>query len=355
MRLKNYNVYFLFLILIIVTAISFFLIKSLLVAFIVASILAHSFGPFYEKVLKFTGGRKIVSSTLICLLVGFIIFVPLILIGILLYSEVQMAVLEFSRNPEKLMAVVTAVNNYIHSIHLFPQSRFFQNFQINENFIYGLLNNFYSYLSVLIQGVYMGLGYLVIMAFVFFFCLFYLLMDRKTIVANIFRLSPLRNKYDRALLDKFYSISRATIKGTFFLSALQGFLGGVLFWAVGIHSPVVLAILMTITAIIPPVGSSIIWFPVAIVMMLLGNIQAGIIILLVGFLVITTTDNILRPKLVGKDTEMHPIIILLSTLGGLQFFGLYGFVIGPLILSFCVALWEIYSVEFKGQLKNFNK
>lgn len=355
MQLKNYNVYFLFLILIIVTTVSFFLVKSLLVAFIIATILAHSFGPFYERVLKFTRGRKILSSALICLLVGLIIFIPVVLIGILLYSEIQLTVYSFTNNPEKITNMVKAVNSYAQSIDILPKNHFFQNFHIDEKLISSSLNNFLSYFSTLVQGIYRSLGHLVIIIFVFFFCLFYLLMDRRKIVDTIFKLSPLKDKYDRALLHKFYSISRATIKGTFFLAVLQGFCGGVLFWAVGVPSPVVLAILMTLMAIIPAIGTAFIWFPVALLMMLSGDMQAGIIIIIVGLFLISTLDNILRPKLVGKDTEMHPILILLATLGGIEFFGLYGFIIGPLILSFCVAMWEIYSVEFKGQIKNFNK
>jgi len=355
MKLKNYNVYFLFLILIIVTAVSFFLVKSLLVAFIFAAILAHSFGPFYEKVLKFTGGRKILSSALICVLVGLIVFIPIILIVILLYAEVQKAIIGFSSDPQGMKNLIMVANNYINSINFLPSNDFFQNFKIDENVLLGMLNKFYGYLAVLLQGVYRGLGYLVIITFVLFFCLFYLLIDRKVIVANIFKLSPLKNKYDRALLDKFYSISRATIKGTFFLSILQGFCGGILFWAVGVHSPVILALLMTIAAIIPAIGTAFVWLPTALVMMISGNIRAGIIIIIVGLLIISTLDNILRPKLIGNDAQMLPILVLLSTLGGLEFFGIYGLIIGPLILSFCVALWEIYSVEFKGQLKGFNK
>ena len=168
-------------------------------------------------------------------------------------------------------------------------------------------------------------------------------------------MSPLKDRYEQVLADKFYSIARATIKGTFFLSALQGLIGGILFWATGVSSPVSLAILMTIAAIIPAVGTGFVWLPVGVVMILIGNVPAGIIILLVGSLIIVSLDNLLRPKLIGKDTAMHPILILLSTLGGIEFFGLYGIVIGPLILSFCMALWEIYSLEFKKQLKVFNK
>jgi len=355
MKLKNYNVYFFFLILIAITIASFFLVKTLLMALILAAIIAHSFLPFYDKILHFTGGRKSLSSGLICILVGLLIFIPLILIGILLYSELQMLVLNFTNNPDRISSIISSFNNYIDSVNSFFKNEIIKNIDVNQKAVVGSLNNFYDYFSALFQGAYRGIGYLVIMTFVFFFCLFYLLIDGRRIISKTIALSPLKDKYERVLAERFYSISRATIKGTFFLSALQGILGGILFWATGVVSPVSLAILMTIAAIIPAVGTGFVWLPVGVIMILLGNVQAGIIILIVGALVIVPLDNILRPKLIGKDTAMHPILILLSTLGGIEFFGIYGFIIGPLILSFCMALWEIYSLEFKKQLKGFNK
>ena len=355
MKLKNYNVYFFLLILIVVTVASFVLVKALLVAFIISAILAHSFTPFYEKTLKFVGGRRGISAALVCLLVALIIFIPFILICILLYTEIQAVILNFSTNPDMIDGMISSANNIIHSINFAGTNGFFQKINIDQQAVLSSLSNFYQYISILIQGAYKGILDLVIMTFVLFFCLFYLLIDGKRIVKKTIELSPLKDKYEKVLMDKFYSISRATIKGTFFLSVLQGFAGGLLFWATGVSSPVVLAIIMTVTAIIPAIGTIFVWAPVGIVMILLGNVQAGIIIFAVGIFVIVPLDNVLRPKLVGDDTEMHPILILLSTLGGIEFFGIYGFFIGPLILSFCVALWEIYSLEFKGQLKKFNK
>ena len=99
------------------------------------------------------------------------------------------------------------------------------------------------------------------------------------------------------------------------------------------------------------VGSALVWVPTGIIMILLGHTTAGIVILLVGLLVISVMDNVLRPKLVGKDTQMHPLLILFSTLGGITLFGVSGFIIGPIMVSLLVALWDIYVLEFKVQTK----
>jgi predicted PurR-regulated permease PerM len=173
-------------------------------------------------------------------------------------------------------------------------------------------------------------------------------------VKTLMRLSPLKDKYENVLIQKFNSIVRATIKGTTLIAIIQGALGAVLFWATGVSSPVFLGIVMTISSVIPSIGSGLVWFPVGLAMIILGYPSKGMIILLVGGLVISTIDNLIRPKLVGRDTQMHPLLILFSSLGGIAFFGISGFVVGPVLMSLLLALWDIYSIEFKSQLEKFN-
>jgi predicted PurR-regulated permease PerM len=168
------------------------------------------------------------------------------------------------------------------------------------------------------------------------------------------QLSPLRDKYEKVLIAKFNSITRATIKGTTIIAIIQGVLGGMLFAFTGVPSPVLLGILMTVSSVIPSFGSGLVWLPVGILMLVFGYFTQGLIILLVGGLVISMIDNFIRPKLVGRDTQMHPLMILFSTLGGIALFGISGFIVGPIILSLFVAFWDIYALEFKAQLKEYN-
>lgn len=168
------------------------------------------------------------------------------------------------------------------------------------------------------------------------------------------QLSPLKNEHERLLAEKFISISRATIKGTLVVGAIQGLLGGLAFWIVGVPSPAIWGLLMILFSIIPLVGSALVWLPAAIILLLMGQVWQGIFLLVVGFGVISLVDNILRPKLVGKDTQMHPLMIFFATLGGISLFGLPGFIIGPIVVSLFLALGEIYSIEFKSQLAEYN-
>ena len=100
--------------------------------------------------------------------------------------------------------------------------------------------------------------------------------------------------------------------------------------------------MMVLTAIVPVVGCSIVWAPAGVIMLLMGHIWQGVLILAFGVFVITMVDNILRPILLGRDVQMHPLLIFLSTLGGISLFGFSGFVIGPIISSLLLAIWEMY-------------
>jgi predicted PurR-regulated permease PerM len=139
------------------------------------------------------------------------------------------------------------------------------------------------------------------------------------------------------------------------IGAIQGLLGGLAFWIAGVPSPAIWGLIMILLSIIPMIGSTIVWLPAGIILLLVGDVWQGIFILSVGVGVISVIDNILRPKLVGKDTQMHPLLIFFATLGGIAFFGLPGFIIGPIIVSLFMALSEIYSIEFRDQLKEYNK
>jgi len=226
---------------------------------------------------------------------------------------------------------------------------------INQDVIINAVKSFSQNTLGILQGAYQSVARIILVTFMMFFSLFYLLIDGKKLIKKIMQLSPLRDSYENILIEKFNSISRATIKGTILIAIIQGFMGGILFSMTGVSSPVLLGLLMTLSSVIPAIGAGLVWLPVGIIMMLLGDVTAGLIIILVGALLISTLDNFVRPKLVGNDTEMHPLLILFSTLGGISLFGLAGFIAGPIIMSLFVTLWDIYYMEFRNQLKEFNK
>jgi predicted PurR-regulated permease PerM len=165
-------------------------------------------------------------------------------------------------------------------------------------------------------------------------------------------LCPLGDRYEQKLYDRFTSTARATIKGNLILGAIQGGLGVILFTLTGVPGALIWGVIMMLFCVIPGLGSFIVWFPAGLITILAGNTWQGIIILLVGALIISTIDNFLRPVLVGKDIQMHPLLVLFSTLGGIVVFGASGFIIGPIIAALFMAFWDMYEGYYHEELNH---
>lgn len=184
--------------------------------------------------------------------------------------------------------------------------------------------------------------------FLMLYILFFFLRDGKQIVRSMVNVVPMGNTREMALVNRFTSVVRATLKGTVIVAIVQGSLGGLLFALVGIEGALFWGVLMTLFAFLPVGGSGLIWGPAAIILLVQGEIWRGIIIILVGSLLIGLVDNLLRPLLVGRDTKMPDYLILLSTLGGIAWFGLSGFVLGPVIAALFLTCWQMAGKEYGG-------
>src|SRR5262249_49855304 len=148
----------------------------------------------------------------------------------------------------------------------------------------------------------------------------------------------------------FVSVSRATIKGTLVIGLLQGLLGGLAFWVLGLDGAALWGTVMAILSIIPGLGHGIVWIPATIYLAARGDWGSAIGLFVWGGAVVGSVDNFLRPWLVGKDTEMPDLMILISTLGGLILFGPVGFVVGPIVAALFVTVWDLYGTAFEEVL-----
>jgi predicted PurR-regulated permease PerM len=161
---------------------------------------------------------------------------------------------------------------------------------------------------------------------------------------------PLQDHDEKRMLDKFTSVTRATLKGTAVIGILQGSLAGTAFWVVGIPSSVFWGTIMAVLSIIPGIGTALVWGPAVVILAASGHfLKAGGLGLFCA-LVVGSVDNLLRPILVGKDTQMHELMIFFGTLGGIIMFGVMGMIIGPIVAALFITIWEIYGVAFKDIL-----
>ena len=186
----------------------------------------------------------------------------------------------------------------------------------------------------------------IFLTFVLLYSLFFLLMDGPKFILKLLYYLPLQTRDERRMLNKFTSVTRATLKGSFLIGILQGSLAGIAFAVAGIDNAVFWGTVMAILSIIPNVGSALVWGPAVLILMAQGAVLTAILLGLFCGLIVGSLDNVLRPILVGKDTKMHELLIFFSTLGGLVMFGLPGLFIGPVLASLLISIWEIYGVEF---------
>ena len=177
------------------------------------------------------------------------------------------------------------------------------------------------------------------------YLLFFLLRDGRALAERVKEAIPLRPDQKTALFTRFADVVRATVKGGILVAIVQGALGGLAFWFLGIHAPLLWAVVMTFLSLLPAVGAALVWLPAAIWLLASGAVWQGIALIAYGVLVIGLVDNILRPFLVGKGTKLPDYVVLIATLGGIEVFGLNGFVIGPLIAAIFMVTWEIFSAS----------
>ncbi|HEX4233018.1 MAG TPA: AI-2E family transporter [Caldimonas sp.] len=186
---------------------------------------------------------------------------------------------------------------------------------------------------------------IVVAFFIALYLLFFLLRDGTGLAAGIRAAIPLAPEIKARLIERFTTVIRATVKGNLLVAAAQGALGGLAFWVLGVHAPILWAIVMGFLSLLPAVGAFLIWAPVAIYLIAIGHVWPGIGLIVFGVLAIGIVDNVLRPLLVGKDTRLPDYVVLISTLGGLAVMGLNGFVIGPLIAAMFVSAWQVLASE----------
>ena len=184
--------------------------------------------------------------------------------------------------------------------------------------------------------------------FIMLYVAFFLLRDGAALVATLRESVPLAPEHQRLLLRKFSTVIRATVKGNLLVALLQGCLGGLAFWVLGVRGALLWAVLMAFLSLLPAVGAALVWGPVALYLLASGRVAAGLGLVAWGVLVIGLVDNLLRPLLVGKDTRLPDWVVLMATLGGMAVFGLNGIVIGPVIVAMFFAVWHIMLLDWRG-------
>jgi predicted PurR-regulated permease PerM len=315
-------------------------------------IIAVVFRPLYLQLLRRLPGRPTIAALATVLIILVMVILPMTVLGGLLvqeavstYDRIQSGELNVGRFYQQVLSALPDwVRGQLERVGLTSLGRI-------EERLSALLTRSAQFLATQALNIGQNAADFLVSLFVMLYLLFFLVRDGDAIARRIRGAAPLRVDQQRSLADRFSTVVRATVKGNFVVALVQGALGGLIFWILGVRAPVLWGTLMALLSLLPAVGTAIVWLPVAIFFLASGAVAKGIILIVFGVLVIGLVDNILRPMLVGKDTKMPDYVVLISTLGGIAVFGLNGFVIGPLIAAMFITVWDTVAAS-KGALKS---
>jgi predicted PurR-regulated permease PerM len=184
--------------------------------------------------------------------------------------------------------------------------------------------------------------------FVTVYMAFFLIRDGTSVVDAIRRALPLAPAHRAELIEKFATVIRATVKGSLLVAAIQGALGGLAFWFLGVRAALLWGVLMAFLSLLPAFGAALVWVPVALYLLVTEPLWQGLALTAYGVMVIGLADNVLRPMLVGRDTRMPDYVVMITTLGGMATIGINGFVVGPTIAAMFIAVWHIRTLMREG-------
>lgn len=317
---------------------TYLIMKPFFISIFLAFMLATMFNGTNKKLLKIFKGHKAWTSLIMCLWVMFILIIPFFIITSMTINEADNLIKQFQSKNISINFKLIQDLPIIQSLNL-EQS-------LNSKEGLGQLTqsaqNISNYLFTALKAIYTSTSNFIFIMVVCGFTLYYFFKDGDSIIKKIMDLSPLPSSQEKQIFEKFNVMTVATIKGTLIIALIQGILMGLVFWIAGVQAPTIWGLLTALISIIPLLGVFLIWLPVGIFLLVVGSYWQGIFILATGAIVISSIDNFLRPKLIEGQTSLHPLLVFLSTLGGLALFGPLGFVIGPVIITLSIALLEIY-------------
>ena len=306
-----------------------------------AGVLVIVFYPVHRNILARTGRRSL-SALISCLLVVLVVVLPLTLITVAVIHEFAKVGPDLPANFSQLLsqqpAILGRVSVWLHNrfgIDLLGSQEFF--IQQLQNLSQRLLGASFSLLGNIVTNI--------VKAFFVVFTMYYLFRDGDKIANKLPDALPLNREQGEAIILRTHQVVSASVYGVVTIAALQGLLAGIAYWILGIPSPVLWAVLTAFVCMIPVAGSFLVWLPLAIYLMIGGYWTRALLLVIWGGLVISTIDNLLRPKLVGNQTKLHELFIFFSVLGGISVFGLLGIVLGPVVLAITLGLPQTFHVR----------
>jgi predicted PurR-regulated permease PerM len=332
------------------TFLSIYLLYTILSPFlssiIWAILLAMIFYPLFKKLQRLLKKKEFLSALIMTLLVLIIIVLPFTLLMISLASEVVdvyhrveemiktgqlQAYLERMKGLPIFKWILAKLGQYIDLSQTDPLPLLLKNLKQISTFIFNQTTTLLKGFSTFIAGFFFTL-----------LSLYYLFKDGSRFFKGLKEIIPLPSQERDLLIQRFKDMIYATLYGGILIAMIQGLLGGLSFWILGLPSPIFWGTAMALLSFIPIGGTALIWAPAALLLLIGGAILKGLILLGVGVFVISMVDNLLKPFFISSRTNIHPLLLFFAVLGGIQAFGLIGLVAGPLVATLFLTMIEIY-------------
>jgi len=324
--------YFLVALLLVFLYLAVLTVMPVIKSIILALVLAFAFYPIYKLINKYVKAKGFSAAIMIILIILLIIIPGALIVNSLI---------------KQTYSTYTLVQNFdFSSLNRFVPDFLSETVDANiyiEDVIFKVRNFIINYTPDLIGSI----AEIMLGLFIMFFVMFYAFRDGDKWFSEIGKKLPMKREYTSKLLSNTEKVTGGVLYGYVLTAIIQGFLGGLIFFILGISNPIFWGFVMVILAAIPFLGTPIIWVPASLIELFTGHYVKGIILLIFGFLILINIDNIIRPKLIGSRAKVHPAIILIGVIGGLGVFGFTGIILGPLILTLLIVIVKFFALEFE--------
>jgi predicted PurR-regulated permease PerM len=328
------------LILLVLATVSVWAVGTLLSPFLLGIVMASVFAvlahPIHETLRRRTGPSW-VSAIILTVVIFLGVMIPLLVVVMLLVDGIQSGISTVSDRVQDFASQRGEAWNWLASTASV--------FGVSESELSSAMRDQLGRVGDVVAGgtvgLLTGIGGWIVQGAIGLFTLFYLLRDGEMFTSVVRWLIPLDQRLTDALIAKTTEVISATVLGTLVVAAVQGTLGGLLFWVLGLPGPALWGTVMAFLSILPAVGPPVVWAPAAVILVSADQLVKAAILVAVGLLVIATVDNVLRAVLVGQRARLHPLVVFFSVLGGLVVFGAAGILLGPVVVVVAFSALEI--------------
>jgi predicted PurR-regulated permease PerM len=324
-------------------------VSSFFGALLWAALAAILFQPLFRRLLAHWPGHRNRAATAAILIITIAVVIPALIITSVVIEQAAGVYNQIRTGQINFAAYFEQVHNAlpVRLQHLLDKAGF-GSFERAQTQISQAVSSSANLLARQAFSIGANAAAFVLAFGVGLYATFFLLRDGDAIGPAIVRALPLEPSVAERLADKFVAVVRATIKGSVVVALVQGTLGAITFWIVGLPAALLWGVLMAVAALLPAIGPTIIWAPVAVYLLATGALWQAVVVIVSGLVVIGLADNILRPMLVGRDTGIPDWLVLVTTLGGIDLVGLSGIVVGPLAGALFITGWRIMTEKRLG-------